>query len=117
MTIIVAPRLASRDASVDEAAQNLYANPGRAFVRVTLPDIWPGIVAGSLLAFTFSLDGVISSCFLAGSINTLPLVILSLVRINVTPTVNAIGAVLMTATLTAMGLLLLMSWRWARAPS
>ena len=113
VTIIVAARLAARDRALDAAARDLYASPLRAFWRVTLPDILPAIVTGSLLAFTFSLDDVVTSYFLSGSTNTLPLVILSLVRVTVTPTVNAIGAVLMCATLVMMAAVLVVNWRWS----
>ena len=113
VTIIVAARLAARDRALDAAARDLYAGPFRAFWRVTLPDILPAIVTGSLLAFTFSLDDVVTSYFLSGSTNTLPLVILSLVRVTVTPTVNAIGTVLMCATLLAMTMVLIVNWRWS----
>jgi spermidine/putrescine transport system permease protein len=75
----------------------------------------PAIVAGSLLAFTFSLDDVVTSFFLNGSVNTLPLVILSLIRFSVTPEVNAIGVMLMTVTTTLMVCFLVINHRWARS--
>lgn len=113
ITVIVQARLVGRDPSVDEAARDLGAPPRRVFRRVTLPDILPAIVAGSLLAFTFSLDDAVTSFFLSGSQNTLPLVILSLVRFQVTPTVNAIGTAMMLVTFVAMGAFLFVNLRWS----
>ena len=113
VTVIVSARLAARDRSVDDAARDLYATELRAFRRVMLPDIMPGIVAGALLAFTFSLDDVVTSFFLSGSTVTLPLVILGLVRVTVTPEVNAIGVALMTTTLVTMLGFLAVNRRWS----
>ena len=72
VTIIVGARLATRDPATDEAARDLGATPWRAFRRVLLPDLMPAIIAGALLAFTFSMDDVVTSFFLSGSVNTLP---------------------------------------------
>jgi spermidine/putrescine transport system permease protein len=113
VTVIVSARLAARDPATDEAARDLGATPFRAFWRVTLPEIMPGVVTGSLLAFTFSLENVVTSFFLSGSSNTLPMVVLSLIRFNVTPTVNAIGAVLMLVTGLLMVAFLFVNWRWS----
>ena len=97
--IIVSSRLASRDAFTDEAARDLGATAWRAFWRVTLPEIAPAVVASALLIFTFSMDNVVSSLFLSsGNMNTLPLVLFSLIRLRVTPEVNAIGAILTLVT-------------------
>jgi spermidine/putrescine transport system permease protein len=113
VTVIVSARLAARDPATDEAARDLGASPFRAFWRVTLPEIMPAVVTGSLLAFTFSLENVVTSFFLAGSANTLPMVVLSLIRFSVTPAVNAIGVVLMTFTALLMVLFLFVNWRWS----
>lgn len=112
VTIIVSARLASRDPATDEAARDLGATPWRAFRRVLLPDLMPAIVTSALLAFTFSLDDVVTSFFLSGSVNTLPLVILSLIRQEVTPAVNAIGVTLMAVSTTMMGLFVYLNYRW-----
>lgn len=103
--VIVGSRLASRDASLEEAARDLGATAFRAFWRVTLPEIAPAIIASALLIFTFSMDNVVTSLFMAsGDMNTLPLVLFSLIRLSVTPEVNAIGALLTVGT----GLLLVL---------
>ncbi len=113
VTVIVGARLAQREAFTEEAARDLGATPWRAFRRVTLPEIMPAVVAGGILAFTFSLDNVVGSFFLSGSTNTLPLVILSLIRFEVSPTVNALGMSLTAATGLAMIAFLLLNWRRA----
>jgi spermidine/putrescine transport system permease protein len=113
VTIIVGARLATRDPATDEAARDLGATPWRAFRRVLLPDLMPAIIAGALLAFTFSMDDVVTSFFLSGSVNTLPLVILSLIRQQVTPAVNALGVTLMALSTTLMGFFLFLNYRWS----
>jgi spermidine/putrescine transport system permease protein len=112
VTVIVSARLAARDPATEEAARDLGATGLRTLWRVTLPEIRPAIVAGGLLALTFSLDNVVSSFFLQGSTTTLPLVIFGLIRFEVSPVVNALGTSLMAATLILMVLFLLVSWRW-----
>ena len=112
VAVIVAARLAARDPATDEAARDLGATAFRALWRVTLPEIMPAIIAGSLLAFTFSLDNVVTSFFLQGSTPTLPLVIFGLIRFQVSPVVNALGTSLMAVTALTMVLYLGLSWRW-----
>jgi spermidine/putrescine transport system permease protein len=112
VTVIVSARLAGRDPATEEAARDLGATGFRALWRVTLPEIRPAIVAGSLLAFTFSLDNVVTSFFLQGGTTTLPLVIFGLIRFEVSPVVNALGTTLMAVTAILMVLFLIVSWRW-----
>lgn len=112
VTVIVSARLAARDPSTEEAARDLGATAFRAVWRVTLPELMPAIVAGSLLAFTFSLDNVVTSFFLQGSTPTLPLVIFGLIRFQVSPVVNALGTSLMAVTALSMVFFLILSWRW-----
>jgi spermidine/putrescine transport system permease protein len=75
----------------------------------------PAILASALLAFTFSLDDVVTSYFLSGSTNTLPLVILSLIRFEVSPVVNALGTSLLFVNSLCLGLFLVVNWRRAAA--
>ena len=65
MTLIVRARLAGLDESLEEAAADLGATPARAFRQITLPLIAPALLAGALLAFTFSLDNTIVSQFVS----------------------------------------------------
>jgi spermidine/putrescine transport system permease protein len=115
VTVIVSARLAARDPSTEEAARDLGATRFRAFRRVTLPEIMPAILASALLSFTFSLDNVVTSFFLSGSTNTLPLVILSFIRFQVSPVVNALGTSLLVINVVCLSLFLAANWRRAAA--
>ena len=78
---------------------DLYATPWRTFYQVTLPQIYPAILAGFLLSFTFSFDDFIIAFFVAGSETTLPIYVFSSIRRGVTPEINAIGTMVMAASL------------------
>lgn len=105
VAIIVRARLAGMDESIFEAARDLGATPWRTFRRVTLPLILPGIVAGYLMAFTLSIDDFVITFFVAGvGMSTLPLQIYSMIKVAVTPEVNAVSTLLMALTLTLIAL-------------
>ena len=91
-------RLETMDLSLEIAAQDLYASRWMTFRRVTLPLMWPGIVAGLMLAFVISLDDVVITEFVksAGQ-ETLPTYMLGQLRRVVTPEVNAISTVILVA--------------------
>jgi spermidine/putrescine transport system permease protein len=98
VAVVVRARLAQFDTSLEEAAQDLYANNWQTFYRVTLPLLMPGILAGALMAFTLSLDDFVITFFTAGpGSTTLPLRIYSLVKLGVTPEINALSAVMLMA--------------------
>jgi spermidine/putrescine transport system permease protein len=87
-------RLESMDLSLERAAADLYATPWQTFRRVTLPLLWPGILAGMMLAFVVSLDDVVITEFVkSGGQDTLPTYMLGQLRRIVTPEMNAISAV------------------------
>jgi spermidine/putrescine transport system permease protein len=101
VAIIVRARLAGMDESVFEAARDLGATPWQTFRLVTLPLIRPGIIAGALMAFTLSIDDFVITFFTAGAgVPTLPLTIYTMIKIAVTPEVNALSTLLMLLTLT-----------------
>lgn len=105
VAVVVRARLAQFDISLEEAAQDLYADNWQTFRRVTLPLLMPGILAGALLAFTLSLDDFVITFFTAGpGATTLPLRIYSMVKLGVTPEINALSAVMLMA---SFGLVLL----------
>jgi spermidine/putrescine transport system permease protein len=81
---------------LENAAQDLFANPRVAFWRVTLPLILPGIVAGFLLALVLSLDDFVITNFVNGSTNTFPTWVFGASRLGVPPQVNVWGTVLFT---------------------
>jgi putrescine transport system permease protein len=95
VAVIIQSRLAGFDESLEEAAMDLGARPGKVFWRITLPLIMPAIVSGWLLSFTLSWDDVVISQFVAGpGSSTLPMVIFSKVRLRVSPDVNALATVM-----------------------
>jgi putrescine transport system permease protein len=95
VTVVVQSRLAGMDVSLEEAAMDLGARPGRVFFRITLPLILPAIASGWLLAFTLSWDDLVITQFVAGpASSTLPMVIFSKVRFGVTPDINALATIL-----------------------
>lgn len=97
--VIVRARLQGMDRTLLEASADLGAPPMRSFVQVTLPLIAPAILAGFLLAFTFSFDDFIIAFFVAGSETTLPIYVFSSIRRGVTPEINAIGTMVLAASL------------------
>jgi spermidine/putrescine transport system permease protein len=100
VTIVVRARLSGMDRSIEEAAQDLGANPIETFLRVTLPLILPGVMAGALLAFTLSLDDFVITFFVAGvGSSTLPLKIYSMIKFGVSPVINALSTVVLVATI------------------
>ncbi|MBA3424680.1 MAG: ABC transporter permease [Rubrobacteraceae bacterium] len=100
VTIVVRARLAGMDQSLEEAAQDLGANPVTTFLRVTLPLILPGVMAGALLAFTLSFDDFVITFFVSGvGSSTLPLKIYSMIKFGVTPVINALSTVVLVTTM------------------
>jgi spermidine/putrescine transport system permease protein len=100
VAIVVRARLAGMDESLVEAARDLGATPFQAFRLITLPLIMPGVIAGALMAFTLSIDDFVITYFTAGAgALTLPLEIYTMVKISVTPEVNAVSTLLMLLTL------------------
>jgi spermidine/putrescine transport system permease protein len=100
VAIVVRSRLAGMDESLTEAARDCGATPWNTFRYVTLPLIMPGVIAGALMAFTLSVDDFVITFFTAGAGTvTLPLQIYSMIKIAVTPEVNAVSTLLMLLTL------------------
>jgi spermidine/putrescine transport system permease protein len=100
VAIVVRSRLAGMDESLTEAARDCGATPAQAFRLVTLPLIMPAVIAGALMAFTLSIDDFVITFFTAGAgTQTLPLQIYSMIKIAVTPEVNAVSTLLMLLTL------------------
>ncbi|MDX9871597.1 MAG: ABC transporter permease [Clostridia bacterium] len=103
VAITVRSRIAGFDRSIEEAARDLGANEFRTFMRVTLPLIMPGVIAGGMLALTLSLDDVVISFFTSGpGSTTMPLYILGLVKKGVSPDVNALSTLVILGTIGIM---------------
>lgn len=100
VSVVVRARVAGMDATLEQAASDLYASRWQAFRYVTLPLIAPGVLGGALLAITLSLDDVVVTQFVAGpGSTTLPVYVFSLIRKGVTPTINAVSVIMLVASL------------------
>jgi len=118
VALIVRARLVGMDRTLDEAAADLGATPLQTLWRVTIPLLYPAILAGALLAFTFSFDDFVLTFFVSGaSSTTLPLRIFSMLRFGVSPVVNAIATVMLVVTLTCIFTASLIVRRHARGDS
>ena len=91
----VMPKFRQMDPNLFEAAQDLGCGPFKAFVKVILPEIMPGVVSGFLMSFTYSLDDFIISYFTTGATSqTLPITIYSMTRRKVSPEINALSTLI-----------------------
>lgn len=95
VAVVVQSRLISFDRSIEEAAMDLGCTPLKTFFVITLPVIMPAVASGWLLSFTLSLDDLVIASFTTGpGATTLPMKIYSMVRLGVTPEINAISTIL-----------------------
>jgi len=102
--LIVRARFVSMGSALEEASLDLGASPLATFRQVTLPRLAPAILAGGLLAFTFSFDDVIISNFTAGAgSETWPLRVLSGLRFGLRPDLNAAATMMLGVTLLGLG--------------
>jgi ABC-type spermidine/putrescine transport system permease subunit II len=100
VTIIVRGRLSALNREVEEAAQDLGATNLQAMRLVTLPLLWPAIIASGLLVFVMSFDDFVTSFFTTGiGTEVLPLRIYSMIHFGVTPEINAVGTLMMVFTI------------------
>jgi len=89
-------RLEGIDDTLEQAAHDLYANDQQAFRYVTLPLLMPGIISGAMLAFIISIDNFIITMMIApAGATTLPLYIYGMVRMGITPEVNAVSTLML----------------------
>ncbi|MDO4618520.1 MAG: ABC transporter permease, partial [Clostridia bacterium] len=99
----VLPKLNQMDKSLVEAAEDLGCTPLRAFFKVTLPEIMPGIITGAIMAFTLSLDDFVISYFTSGNdFQTLPIRIYGMTKKTVTPKMYALATIIFFVTLTLL---------------
>jgi spermidine/putrescine transport system permease protein len=97
VAVTVRARVTGFDVSLEEAAQDLGAGPWTTFRKVTLPLIFPGIMAGALLAFALSIDDYIITSFVNGQTETFPIWVYGATRQGVPPQVNVMGTFLFLA--------------------
>ena len=91
---------------------DLHADRVQTFLRVTLPLLWPGVLSGAMLAFIISLDDFVITYFVSGAgATTLPVYIFGMIRIGVSPEVNAVSALMLLVSIVFVTL----SWLAGRA--
>lgn len=99
----VLPKLRQMDKALPEAAMDLGCTPMRAFLKVELPEILPGIVTGAIMAFTLSLDDFVVSYFTSGNgFQTLPIRIYGMTKKTVTPKMYALATIIFFVTMTLL---------------
>ena len=94
VAVTVRARVLGLDPTLEEAAQDLGADPWTTFRKITLPLLAPGIVAGALLAFALSIDDYVVTSFVNGQVETFPLWVFGAARIGVPPQVNVMGTLI-----------------------
>ena len=91
----VMPKLRQMNPHMYEAALDLGCHPFKAFFKVVLPEITPGVVTGTLMAFTLSLDDFVISYFNSGAnAQTLSVTIYSMTKKPITPEINALSTLM-----------------------
>jgi spermidine/putrescine transport system permease protein len=115
VTITVRARLSGFDPMLEQAAQDLGATPWVTFWKVTLPLIFPGILAGALLAFALSIDDFVTSNFVAGQTVTFPLWVYGAVKNGIPPQVFVLGTAIFMAGLVLAVLALIFQGRAKKA--
>jgi spermidine/putrescine transport system permease protein len=109
VTVVVRARLASLNPEVEQAAMDLGATRMATFRLVVLPALWPAVLAAGLLVLALSFDDFVLSYFTTGeSPQPLPVRIWSAIRFGVTPTINAIGTLMLVISLAAVALALVL---------
>jgi spermidine/putrescine transport system permease protein len=94
VAVTVRARVLGLDPTLEEAAQDLGADPWTTFRKITLPLLTPGIVAGGLLAFALSIDDYVVTSFVNGQVETFPIWVYGATRIGVPPQVNVMGTLI-----------------------
>ena len=101
--LVVSSRLEALDRNLERAAADLGAGGTQRILFVVLPLIYPGIIAGALIALTLSLDEFIVTNFIIGADQTLPIYIYNQLKFGITPEVNALATLMLIGTLAVAG--------------
>ena len=118
VTIVVRARMAAISQEVEEAAMDLGATRWQSVRLVLVPALWPSILAAGLLVFAFSFDDFVLSFFTTGEdLQPLPVRIWSAIRFGLSPTINAIGTLMMVVSLTAIALAVMLPRLFGRRES
>ena len=102
VVVTVRARIAGFNRSLEEAAMDLGADEWTTFRKVTLPLIFPGILAAALLAFALSIDDYVVTSFVSGQTKTFPLWVFGASRFGVPPEVNVLGTLIFGFALVAI---------------
>ena len=113
--VLVRARLAGMDRTLVDASADLYATPLRTLRQITLPQLRPAIIAGGLLAFTFSFDDFVIASLVSGPGQpTLPMYVFASIRRGITPEINAIATIILGTTMTILAIAWIVYRRQAR---
>jgi len=104
VAVTVRARVIGLNPQLEEAAQDLFANPVTTFRKVTFPLLLPALMAGFLLSFVLSVDDFVITYFVSGSATTFPLLINGSAKTGLTPDFNVIGTFLFTTGVIIAGL-------------
>ncbi len=110
-TAIIRTRLRGFDRSIEEASLDLGVKEIPTFFKVTLPVIWPGIIAAALVVFTLSVDEFVIAYFTAGQTVTFPIQIYGMIRFGITPEINAAATILLCVTMLSIATALILGGR------
>lgn len=112
VTFIVRSSLYGLGKRYEESAYDLGANPWQTFWRVTFPLIFPGILGGAMLAFSISLDDLVMTFFTTGvGTSTLPMFVYGMLKVSVSPEVNALSTLMLLVSTVLIGISLLLQGR------
>lgn len=95
----ILPKLRQINTNLYEAAMDLGCSPAKAFQKVVIPEIMPGIITGFLMALTYSIDDFVISFFTSGDVQTLSITIYSMVKKRVSPEINALSTIIFVVVL------------------
>ena len=108
----IMPKLRQLDNNLVDAACDLGCTWMKAFRKVIIPEIMPGIINGLIIAFTLSVDDFVISYFTAGgNLMTLPMKIFAMTRRRISPEINALSTILF---MTVLIMLIIINVREAR---
>jgi spermidine/putrescine transport system permease protein len=92
--VVVRARISGMDQAIEDAARDLGAGPLTTFVKVTVPLLWPGLLAAFLLAIAMSIDDYVITSFIAGSTVTFPLFVYGAAKVGLPPQVLCFGTLI-----------------------
>ncbi len=117
-TFIIMASLSRFERTLEDAARGLGAGEFAVLMRVVLPNIMPGILGALLFGFTISIGEFVVSFFLTSAgITTLPIRVYSIVKVGITPEINAVSTLILAATVVLTLAAIRLTWSRGRNPS